>query len=52
MISHRLELVRAADLVIVIDGARVVEHGAPAELAHAGGAYARLFSQPADATVQ
>ena len=30
MISHRLEVVRAADHVVVIDGARVVDSGTPA----------------------
>ena len=43
LISHRLDLVRDADRVIVIDGARIVEEGTPAELAGAGGAFTRLF---------
>jgi ATP-binding cassette subfamily B protein len=43
VISHRLELVRAADQVVVIDGARVVEHGRPAELEARRGPFAALF---------
>ena len=43
VISHRLDVVRAADRVVMIEGARVVEQGTPAELALAGGAFAALF---------
>ncbi len=43
VISHRLEVVRAADRVVMIDGARVVETGTPASLEGAGGAFAALF---------
>jgi ATP-binding cassette, subfamily B, bacterial len=43
LISHRLDLARDADRVIVLDGARIVEEGAPARLVAAGGAFARLF---------
>ena len=44
IISHRLELARKADRVIVLDGARVVEQGAPAELLAKRGAFAELFA--------
>jgi ATP-binding cassette, subfamily B, bacterial len=43
LISHRLELVRSSDRVIVLDGARAVEEGRPADLHARGGAFARLF---------
>lgn len=43
IISHRTAVAEAADLVVVLDGARVAEVGAPAALATRGGAYARLF---------
>lgn len=43
LISHRLELVRSADHAVVLDGARVVEHGTPAELEARGGTFAALF---------
>ncbi len=46
VISHRLEVVRAADQVVMIDGARVVESGTPASLEGAGGAFAALFFGP------
>jgi ATP-binding cassette subfamily B protein len=49
LISHRLELVRSAEHVVVLDGARVVEDGTPAELHARGGAFARLFGAPAPA---
>ena len=43
VVSHRLELARQADRVIVLDGANVVEQGSPSELMARGGAFARLF---------
>jgi len=43
VISHRLDVVRAADHVVMLEGARIVERGTPAELERAGGAFARLF---------
>jgi ATP-binding cassette subfamily B protein len=43
VISHRLDLVRSADRVVVIEGARVVEFGPPAALEAAAGPFARLF---------
>ena len=43
-VSHRLSLAARSDRVVVLDGGRVVEHGPPAELLAAGGAYARLWA--------
>ncbi|GAB7190832.1 ABC transporter ATP-binding protein [Kineococcus sp. NUM-3379] len=43
-IAHRLSTAEAADTVVVVDGGRVVEVGPAAELARAGGAYARLHA--------
>jgi ABC-type multidrug transport system fused ATPase/permease subunit len=43
LISHRLDLVRAADAAIVLDGARIVQRGTPAELEARAGEFASLF---------
>jgi ATP-binding cassette subfamily B protein len=43
VISHRLDLVRSADRVVVLDGARVIETGPPALLEAGLGAFAALF---------
>ena len=49
IITHRLDLALEADRAIVLDGARVVESGAPVELRAAEGAFAQLFARPAAA---
>jgi ATP-binding cassette, subfamily B, bacterial len=43
VIAHRLSTVRAADLIAVIDGGRIVEQGTHAELQARGGLYATLY---------
>ena len=43
LITHRREVAMAADHVVVLDGARVVDPGAPRELAERSAAFARLF---------
>ena len=42
VIAHRLATVRAADRIVVMDEGRIVEQGTHAQLAEAGGLYARL----------
>lgn len=42
VVAHRLETVQGADLVVVVEGGRVVEVGPPAQLLQTGGAFARL----------
>src|SRR6185312_12403784 len=43
LVSHRFSTVRMADLIVVLDGARVVEVGSHEELMSAGGPYAELY---------
>ncbi|TMC95807.1 MAG: ABC transporter ATP-binding protein, partial [Chloroflexi bacterium] len=45
IIAHRLSTVEIADRVLVIDGGRVVEDGAPADLRERGGHYGSLHRQ-------
>jgi ATP-binding cassette subfamily B protein len=43
LVSHRFSTVRMADLIVVIDGSRVVEVGTHDELMGRGGHYAELY---------
>jgi ATP-binding cassette subfamily B protein len=43
LVSHRFSTVRMADLIVVLDGARVVETGPHDELMAKGGPYAELY---------
>ena len=43
VIAHRLSTILAADLILVLDGGRLVEHGTHAELLALGGLYANLY---------
>ena len=49
LVSHRFSTVRMADLIVVLDGARVVEVGGHDELVARGGQYAELFAIQAGA---
>ena len=43
LVSHRFSTVRMADLIVVMDGTRVVETGTHEELMAANGQYAELY---------
>jgi ATP-binding cassette subfamily B protein len=43
LVSHRFSTVRMADLIVVLDGARVVEVGSHDELMARGGQYSELY---------
>jgi ATP-binding cassette, subfamily B, bacterial len=43
LVSHRFSTVRMADLIVVLDGARVAESGTHDELMALGGRYAELY---------
>ena len=44
LVSHRFSTVRMADLILVLDGSRLVEAGAHEELMAKGGLYSELYS--------
>ena len=49
LVSHRFSTVRMADLIVVLDGARVVETGTHEALVARGGQYAQLYALQAAA---
>jgi ATP-binding cassette subfamily B protein len=48
LVSHRFSTVRMADLIVVLDGARVVEIGSHGDLIARGGTYAELYAIQAE----
>ena len=48
-VSHRFSTVRMADLIVVVDGGRIVERGTHEELCRLGRVYAELFALQAAA---
>lgn len=49
LVSHRFSTVRMADLIVVLDGAQLVEFGTHEELMAKGGQYSELYSIQASA---
>jgi ATP-binding cassette subfamily B protein len=49
LVSHRFSTVRMADLIVVLDGARVAEVGSHEELMARGGRYSELYQIQAKA---
>jgi ATP-binding cassette subfamily B protein len=49
LVSHRFSTVRMADLIVVLDGAHLVEVGSHEDLVTRGGLYAELYSTQAEA---
>ncbi|MCX0241731.1 ABC transporter ATP-binding protein [Streptomyces drozdowiczii] len=48
LISHRFSTVRRADVIVVLDGGRVIERGSHEQLLERDGRYAELFRLQAD----
>ncbi|HLY60598.1 MAG TPA: ABC transporter ATP-binding protein [Terriglobia bacterium] len=44
LVSHRFSTVRMADIIVVLDGARMVEYGTHDELMAKGGQYSELYN--------
>ena len=49
LVSHRFSTVRIADLIVVVDGARIVEAGTHEALIERRGQYAQLYGMQAAA---
>ncbi len=45
LVAHRLSTIRHANLVLVLDHGRIIEHGTPDELIAKGGAFASLWAK-------
>ncbi|MFO7705078.1 MAG: ABC transporter ATP-binding protein [Halopseudomonas sp.] len=44
LITHRLGATKTADVILVLDGGRIIETGSHAELMQSGGLYARMYA--------
>jgi ABC-type multidrug transport system fused ATPase/permease subunit len=51
-VTHRIAQAANADLILVMDAGKLVEHGAHADLMRAGGLYRRLHDEAAGTAVQ
>jgi ABC-type multidrug transport system fused ATPase/permease subunit len=51
LVSHRFSTVRMADLIVVVDGGKVLEVGSHDELMGQRGLYAELFSLQSSAYI-
>jgi ATP-binding cassette subfamily B protein len=49
LVSHRFATIRMADLIVVLDGGRIIESGTHAELIDRAGRYAHLYDLQASA---
>ncbi|MGW4798204.1 hypothetical protein ACWEPC_37870 [Nonomuraea sp. NPDC004297] len=49
LVSHRFATIRMADLIVVLDGGRIIECGTHAELIDLAGRYAHLYDLQASA---
>jgi ATP-binding cassette subfamily B protein len=49
LVSHRFATIRMADLIVVLDHGRIIEHGTHAELIDRAGRYAHLYELQASA---
>jgi ATP-binding cassette subfamily B protein len=43
LITHRLGATKTADVILVLEGGRIVESGSHAELMRLGGLYSRMY---------
>jgi ABC-type multidrug transport system fused ATPase/permease subunit len=49
VVAHRLSTVRRADLILVLEGGRIIERGTHEELMRASGSYFEMVQRQAEA---